>query len=247
MENLTSATGGAGVRRESPGPGVRLLVMLAAAVLAAGLCDSVLRVVGTVYPTPEEVLSLPAVPTDEERASARAAQFGVDRGNAVVWMSITGAVLGSALAVAVGCLYGSGYRIAVGGVAGIVFGGALGCAAGTTAITISSSLTATLLGSASAVEHKFMMLHGSTWGLVGLGVGLACGLSRPQWQWKPVMTSTLVGGAAGGVAGVVFPVVAAIALPLVDSAQPIPPVGYARLVWIALASTFMGAGISRIG
>ncbi len=225
--------------------GVRGLTMIFSAVLAASLCYATVGFIGKVYPTPPELLNLGASPTDAERAAAMSAKLAADSGNATAWMGLTGAILGAVFALTIGWLRRAGARTALGIIAGIVAAGGLGCVAGNYAVAYHNGLTANMLGGTSTAEPQLMMMHGVSWGLIGLGVGLACGLSNPTIELKSVFVSMMIAGVTGGLAGVAFPLVAAVFTPLTDSSLPFPQRGPGLVIWMGLASVLIAAGQSR--
>ena len=226
-------------------PAVQIVGMVVAGAVAATICVFAISSVGDVYPIPQEVLNLGATPTEAERAAAGQAQRAADTGNAMVWLGMTGAILGGVLALSTGLLHRAGMKIALGTGVGILAGAGFGLLSGKLAVAQFSSIKATLLGATSNAEQQFMMMHGMTWGLIGLGVGLGCGLGRRTIDARAIVTSMVVAGVLGGVAGGVFPIVLGVAAPLVTSAAPIAAPGTAQSIWIGLAAMLMGAGLGR--
>lgn len=219
--------------------------MVVAGAVAAAICVFAISSVGDIYPIPQEVLNLGAAPTEAERAAAGQAQRAVDTGNAMVWLGMTGAILGGVLALSTGLLHRAGMKTALGTAVGILAGAGFGLLSGKLAVAHFASIKATLLGATSNAEQQFMMMHGMTWGLIGFGVGLGCGLSRDTIDVRSIVTSIVVAGILGGVAGGVFPIVLGVAAPLVTSAAPIAAPGIAQSIWIGLAAVLMGGGLGR--
>ncbi|MFY9252535.1 MAG: hypothetical protein WAO83_03705 [Fuerstiella sp.] len=202
---------------------------------------------GSPYPTPSELLNLGAAPTEEERAIAMSAKLAADQGNAMVWLGIAGAILGSIIAATISWFSHDGKsKLVLSVLAGAIFGAGAGCLSSYLSFPYHQSIsTSTLIGS-SGREHSTMIMHAMTWGIIGLGVGAACGLSSGNSNMlKSVFTSMLVAGVMGSLAGFVFPLVAAIAVPLADTSLPLPPEGAGRCLWLGLASVFMAGGLSR--
>jgi hypothetical protein len=226
-------------------PAIRVIGMILGSIAATAVCYSVVVGIGEVYPTPPEVLNLGGRPTEAELAAARAAQRVVDSGNAMVWLGICGAVLGGILSLSNGLLKRAGSRAAIGALAGMIAGGGVGALSGKLAVTYHASVSATLLGATSNAEQQFMMMHGVTWGLIGLGVGLGCGLSRRTFDAKHVILLISVAGVSGCVAGGVYPIISGVTAPLVSSALPVAPAGVARLIWMGLASSLIAIGVGR--
>ncbi len=226
-------------------PTIRVIGMILGSIAATAVCYSVVAGIGEVYPTPPEVLNLGGRPTEAELAAARAAQRVASSGNAMVWLGICGAVLGGILSLSNGLLQRAGAKALIGAVTGIIAGGGLGALSGKLAIAYHASVSATLLGATSNAEQQFMMMHGMTWGLIGLGVGLGCGLSRRTVDAKQVILLIIVAGVMGCVAGGVYPIIAGVAAPLVSSALPVAPAGVSRAIWMGLASSLIAIGVGR--
>jgi hypothetical protein len=231
-------------------PAIRVFGMILAAVVATAVCYTAVAGVGEVYPTPPEVLSLGGRPTEAELAAASTAQRAADTGNAMVCLGVCGAILGGVLSLSIGRLKRAGSKAAIGVVVGILAGAGLGLLSGKLAVSYHASVTATLhdensQGANSNSEQQSMMMHGMTWGLIGVGVGLGCGLSHRTIDAKQVILLIIVAGTMGCVAGGVYPIVAGVADPLASSAIPIAPTGLARAIWIGLASLLMAIGVGR--
>lgn len=230
---------------KTPGPIATTLIMSVTGVVAAVVCYFAINAVGVTYPTPESLMNLGATPTPEERATAMADQLIADVGNGTVWLGVCGAILGGLLALTIGLLQGKGARSLIGAIAGCIVAGGLGCLAGSLTVNYHDSLIMTTISGSSDSEMKFMMMHAIPWGLIGLGVGLACGINGAELSLKSFAVSTIVAGIAGCVAGAAFPFAIAIAAPLVESSMPIPRVGTGRMIWVGIASLFIAAGVSR--
>jgi hypothetical protein len=221
------------------------ILMILASVIAAGLGYAVASGVGNVYPTPPELLNLGAAPTDEERAIAMAAKLKADQANAMIMLGIVGAVWGTILSACAGWLRSVGKRTFIACLTTAAVAGGLGVVAGNVVLTYHGSISMSLFTNPDGAEQKVMMMHGLTWALIGLGLGLGCSIASTNINAKSVCVSTLVGGIMGGLAGIMFPFAIALAAPLIDASLPIPPAGMAQIIWIGLASLFVGGGLSR--
>jgi hypothetical protein len=226
--------------------GVRIPVMLVAAAIAAAASLAAIERVGEVYQVPDEIKNQGGNLSAEAQAAANAANFAALSGNATLWLGISGAILAGLLALTTGLLRRAGARSLAGLAAGIVLGAGAGALAGYLAVSVHGSMLAAKTGN-DLPEHQVMMLHGLTWGLVGLGVGLACGLSGPRFSGKSLVMTLLVGGVMGCLGGVAFSIVAGVAAPLANSSLPIPEAGSGRMIWIGLSSVLMGLGLGRQG
>jgi len=219
--------------------------MIIAGGVATALCSGAIAAVGEIYPTPPEVLNLGGSPTEAERTAAAVAQRAVNAGNAMVWLGTSGAILAGVLALGSGLTQRAGLNTAVGVLVGILAGGGLGVLAGKLAVSYHASIAATLIGATSKAEQQFMAMHGMTWGLIGLGTGLGCGLSRQSIEAKSVIVSVIVAGVLGCIAGGVFPIILGVTVPLVSSATPIAAEGVGRVIWIGLTSILIAVGLGR--
>uniref|UniRef100_A0A7C2K0N7 Uncharacterized protein n=1 Tax=Schlesneria paludicola TaxID=360056 RepID=A0A7C2K0N7_9PLAN len=226
--------------------GLRILVMIVVAGLAAGLSSVAIQRTGEVFAMPEKFASFSGgnISTEDQQAADRA-RSEQTRQNTTVWVGLAGAILGGLCALATGCLQRAGKRIAVGLLAGLVLGGGLGAAAGFESVTLFQSFKASLAGQADIPEHLVMLMHGVTWGLIGGGIGLAAGLCAPRLRVQSVLTAGLVGGLLGCVGGAAFPLVCGVAAPLANTALPLPEAGTERLIWLGFPSVLVGIGLGR--
>ena len=103
-------------------------------------------------------------------------------------------------------------------------------------------------GATSPAEQIILLMHGATWLIVGLGIGLGIALGRRQ-PGRSRIESTVVTGLVGMVGGCLFPIVAGILFPAVNSSWPVPafePTA-GRIMWLSLPSVLMGLTIGRNG
>lgn len=227
------------------GTALRLTAMLGAAFLATCVCYFALSSIGTVYPTPPEIINLGAAPTPEEFAAANAAKLKADSGNAMIWLGTAGAIIGALLALTSGLLRRSGVRTLLSVAAGILFGGGMGYLAGKIAVQTHTTISQAIIGGTSTAETKFMMMHGVTWLMIGLGVGLACELGKRAITIKSAAIALLMGGVMGGIAGIGFPLIVAIAAPLLDSSLPVPAIGTGIVVFAGLGAVLISIGVDQ--
>lgn len=226
-------------------PVARLFVMIVVGVVASLISFFAVGAIGTVYPTAIELMNLGAAPTDEERATAMAAQLAVNQGNAQIQLGAIGAILGAIIPLALGWLRGAKAKTAIGVITGIVVAGGLGYLAGNRAVGWNDGFTANLIGNKSDYELDFMTMHAVTWALIGLGVGLGCALGSPVVNGKSVCVSIAIAGIMGALGGALFPLGVAVVAPLADSSLPIPAEGMGRQLWIGLGAVLMSIGVSR--
>lgn len=225
--------------------GVRILATICGALIATATCYFTLAATGNIYPTPPEVLSLGAAPTPEEYTAASSAQLTADTGNAVVWFGLIGAIIAAVFALMSGLVRRSGTRVILAVCSGIILGGGMGWLAATVAVQSYATISTELVGATSGAETKFMVMHGITMLLFGLAAGLACELGNRFVTLKSAFTALVIGGIMGGVAGIGFPLLVAIADPLLDSSRPVPAIGTGLIVFVGLGSLLIGIGVDQ--
>lgn len=226
-------------------PLVRLVGMVIGGLAATGISYAVVASVGELHHLPPELLAPTGTPTPEELDAIDAAGVVAETQNAMGWLAITGAIFGGVLTLVSGLLRRAGKGIAIGIVAAILAAGGLGYLSGNLAVSNFEASKPPNSDNALSPEHRTMLMHGISWGLIGLGVGVGCGLARPKIEPKPILVSVLVAGVMGCVAGGVFPIVLGVAAPLESSINPVPISGVGRIVWMGLASLLIAAGLGR--
>ena len=84
------------------------------------------------------------------------------------------------------------------------------------------------------------------WLICGIGVGSGIALGGPI-PWKARLESTVIVGLVGMVGGCLFPIVAGIFFPAVNSTGPIPLVDpiAGRILWLSLPAVLMGLVIGK--
>lgn len=226
-------------------PVIRLVGMTVACAVATGISYAAVTSVRELYQVPQELLAPTGMPSPEELDAIAAAQVVDDTRNAIAWMGITGAILGGMLTLVSGLLRRAGKGIAIGMVAAILAAGGLSYLSGNLAVSRFEASKVPANDNALSPEHNTMIMHGISWGLIGLGVGVGCGLARPKIEARPVLVSVLVAGVMGCVAGGVFPIVLGVAAPLESSINPVPISEVGRMVWMGLSSLLIAAGLGR--
>ncbi|MCA9070657.1 MAG: hypothetical protein KDA84_17120, partial [Planctomycetaceae bacterium] len=94
------------------------------------------------------------------------------------------------------------------------------------------------------VTLQTSVVHGVMWVLVGLGVGIACGLlAAPRLKSIGKATITLVG--TGIVVGLFYPFLAAVFFPNDRSDWTVPDGFGNRIFWAMLASLLFSIAVGR--
>jgi hypothetical protein len=203
--------------------------------------------IGEVFQLPPEIarLGIGGIPGMEDQKKIAAGNLVLFYKHAALWLGTTGVLVAGLSGLALGLIRRSRKAILMATVGGVVFGGALGAAAGGLAVYIDQQFAAGLKqGPLTISEQQMMLMHGTTWLLVGLGVGLGTSLGTP---WKRAAGSILISGTAGALGGALYPIVASVTMPLVDASWPIPAGDANRLLWLGLPCTIIGLAIGRRG
>lgn len=188
-----------------------------------------------VFTVPSELADI-EMPNSRQAAELRAAELKADLSNSIFVVGWIGALLGGAMTVGEAWARRS-WRLALAGVTGCTLGGALvGALAGWVGHSVYHLLvdpfegTTDLRGTVFVQVAMLAVLGGG----VGLLLGSAIGFARSIW------TRLLAGVLAGTFAGMVYPVVTAYFLPAVHTDYVIPRGGTGALLWLVLASLFLG-------
>ncbi|HIE99855.1 MAG TPA: hypothetical protein EYG03_30815 [Planctomycetes bacterium] len=96
---------------------------------------------------------------------------------------------------------------------------------------------------------RTIIVQGTMFGLVGLGVGAGVGLAVTLPMFGPRLLSTCIaGGTLGGLlAGLIFPFAASVFLPNARTEVLMPDPGVSRLLWLALASCAIVLPLTGMG
>lgn len=205
--------------------------------------------IGPVFALPPDLagLAFGAVPPPEVAARLRAETFLMNLKNAAVWMSVSAAVPGTLLAVAVFSVRRTRYSLVRIIPATLLGGAVFGALAGCVAIYFDSIARMQMDPSAtSPPEHFVLLTHSLAWLTAGLGIGfgIAFGTARPFGKG---IEFAIVVGLAAMVGGCLYPIVSGIFFPAINSAFPIPHPDppTARLIWLSLPAAMMGLAAGR--
>lgn len=228
----------------------RALVLGAVGLAAAGLAHLAISGIGEVFQLPPELAALgvggPPGPEDQQRISA--ANLVNRYWHSAFWVGATGAIFAGVFGLTLGMFRRSRSSILAGLTGGVVLGGLFGAAAGLLAVYIDRLLQTNVPeGQLTVPEHMLFVLHAATWTLVGLGIGLGTGLGAATNRWRTAAASMLVAGAAGLLGGVLYPILAGVALPLADTSKAVPEEIWNRLLWLGLPSVLIGLALGRKG
>ena len=241
----------------SPGelPGKPAGSLIHSAIVAAfGLAGAfaawkLMAVIGPVFALPPDLagLAFGAAPPPEVAARLVAETFLMNLKNAAVWMSVSGAVLGTLLGVALFAVQRPRHSLVRLIPATLIGGAFFGALAGCVAIYSDSFARMKMdPGAISPPEHFVLLTHSLTWLTAGLGIGLGLALGTRKRPGK-IVESAVVVALAAMIGGCLYPIVAGILFPAVNSAFPVPhpdPTA-ARIIWLSLPAALMGLAAGR--
>ncbi len=241
--------------RPSPVKKFHVVIRTVAAAVMGGVgailaWQAILRI-GDVFVLPADLagLAFGSKPSPENQGRLAAATLSLNIKNAATWMGTAGAILGILLAMLICLSRRSGYA-GIRMIFSTMTAGALfGAIAGTVAIWIDSVARKNMAtGATSPAEYIALSMHSATWLIVGLGIGFGIAFGgRPTGESR--LKFALVIGLAAMVGGCIFPIVAGILFPAVNSSQPIPYLepNAGRILWLSVPSVLMGLAVGRNG
>ena len=163
-----------------------------------------------------------------------------DYRNAALVVAISGAILGGLT----GGLCGGIRRKTFGLLAGLVTGALFGAAAGYGGGWASKEIQVRFPITSMDELLRSMMMHATAWGAVGLGTGLAVGVSSRSP--KQFIGNALMIAVVAGLAGAIFPFLAMYFFPAARTARPIPSETDATIFWVALTGGLLGLTAGRL-
>ena len=237
---IGSAPPAAAARRQdgfAAGPLAWLLVALAAGAVAWVLLETF----DPVFAVPEHLANLPTPAPVEDLIALEMASRKAETRNAILFVGILGAAVGGSLAVGEGVARRSGRAVLTAALAATAVAAAFGC-------------LAALAGHAVFDYHrplqdlsplaKTIRTQGAMLATLGAGIGLAVGLF--SGSWRTGLTCLAGGLLAGVLAGMVYPMLAAVFLPGVATELVVPLGAVDRLLWIAVIAGLAAAIISSV-
>jgi len=227
----------------------RLAFAAFSGVLGALLSWKVIAVIGEVVVLPTDLagLGFGSVPSPEDQARLVSATLNMNIKNAAIWMGAVGAIFGAAFSLVVCAARRTGISIIRMMFVTTVSGALFGTIAGAVGIWIQMIARQNMEpGATSSPEQIILFMHSTIWLICGLGIGLGIALGGPM-SWRTRLESTIVIGLVGMVGGCLFPIVAGIFFPAVNSTGPIPLVdpSAGRILWLTLPAVFMGLAIGK--
>ncbi|MCC6508792.1 MAG: hypothetical protein IT423_06775 [Pirellulaceae bacterium] len=214
-------------------------LLLVAVIIGSLAGVAVVMPLDPVITMPNELGSMPLVPSPEYMAKYNAAYSTMSIGNSAINFSLIGAAIGTACAliVAAGASAVSRLMMALFSLLGGATGGALAGMLIANASTTQGRLT--VAGIALDPMLQAVLFQTVGWGGIGIGLGLALAHSK-----KLPLSSGLVGGLLGALAAaVVHAVIGSIAFPSSGLVDLLPPNTLERLLWATYCGAALGTGL----
>lgn len=208
-------------------PTPKLWASLAVALVAGAIAWGLLQAGDPVFKVPPEY-HVPNIGAPAEKLAAlQAAVNRTNLKNAMLYLATFGALEALALAALP-------YRV-TGAAIALPIGLALGALAGWIGTLIRA---AWVPPDGQADVTQTVLVQGLTLAAFGMGVGLAYGAAGRSLR---VLLPALVGGlAAGGLAGVLYPIGLSVAMPAVNTEPLVPLEPISRLIWFGLVAGLLG-------
>ncbi|MEJ7592332.1 MAG: hypothetical protein WKF77_12345 [Planctomycetaceae bacterium] len=230
---------------------IRTLSTALAGIACALLSWKAIELIGEVFVLPPDLAALASgqAPPPDVQAKVAAVTRDIDIKNAAIWMGTAGAILGILFGLTL-CLCRRLGLSSIRMILVMVVSGTLsGAVAGVAGYWINAVSRQNMAAGATSPPEQFTLLvHSATWMIVGLGIGMGIAMGGRR-SGRSRIESMVVIGLVGMVGGCLFPIVAGILLPTVNSTWPIPPLEPAagRILWLSLPSVLMGLAIGRNG
>jgi hypothetical protein len=216
--------------------------------LAAFIAHSAISRMANVFELPTELAALGRgqIPGPEDQRRIMAGQLVVFAKHSALWLGTAGLLLGGAIGLVLGLFRRSAGSVWRGAIGGALVGGLFGSAAGPLAVYLERHMTSRLASNQSGLsDHQLLLMHASTWLVVGLGVGLGVGCGARERRGRSAAAAMFTAGVAGLIGGVLYLFLAGVAVPLADPSVPVPEGGMNRLLWLGLPSVLIGLTLGR--
>lgn len=173
--------------------------------------------------------------TPEEELRLGRAEMDKTLKNTALSLGIFGAIVAAFIGGVEGVLRRRILAALTGVVVGVLAGGGFGVLGGLADASIYDRLQP------EGIDPTYLaiMMHGAAFVLAGLGVGVAAAVGARQWS------KIFVIAAAGLVAGSLFPIVAAVILPVPNADVPLPVEPELLGLWMLLPAGLMGLAAGR--
>ncbi|MEO2033136.1 MAG: hypothetical protein ABGZ35_13725 [Planctomycetaceae bacterium] len=222
----------------SPIPGLFLSAIVTLLVWGA------LEVMPPVFELPEHLRELSGNAPEAQQKERMEASLAASNRNAAVSLGLLASALGLFLTIAEVKFRRQGLRAIWAGPLAILIAGVFAVGGG----VLGGMLTASSVLPEDPLART-ILVQGTMFGLVGLGVGSGVGLAVTLPTFRPRLLATcFAGGMLGGLlAGLVFPFAASVLLPIARTEVLMPDPGVSRLLWLALASSAIVLPLTGMG
>ena len=219
-----------------------------AGLILAGLVTllvwGVLQIMPPVFQLPEHLRELSGNAPEAQQNELMEASVATSNKNATLSLGLLASTLGLCLTIAEMKFRRQGLRAIWAGPLAILIAGVLGVGGGV--------LGGMLAGSSALPEDplaRTIVVQGTMFGFVGLGVGSGVGLAVTLPSFRPrLLTTCFAGGLLGGLlAGLIFPFAASFLLPNARTEVLMPDPGVSRLLWLTLASSAIVLTLTGMG
>ena len=168
--------------------------------------------------------------------------------HAALWIGTAGAISGVLFGFALGLMRHSRTSILTSTLGGLLVGGMFAAGAGLAANCVGENIVSRVrMEKIDVPAHFAMLLHGTTWLIVGLGIGLGTGLGAVKNRLRFAIGSMFIAGIAGAAGGAFYPFVASVALPFADPSLTIAEGSANSLIWLGMPLLFIGLTLGRRG
>ncbi|WP_010582092.1 hypothetical protein [Schlesneria paludicola] len=220
--------------------------------IAAILADVAILKIGRVFEFSEELLIVKVSEGRNQSPEVMQRFYEglaiLDYKHAALWIGTAGAMSGLLFGLALGLMRQSRGSLVRGAIGGMVLGGVLSACGGLAGNGVGENIVSRIRMEKIEVPVQYaMLLHGTTWLIVGLGIGLGTGLGARTNRVRFAIGSMFLGGIAGAAAGAFYPFLASVAMPFADPSLTIPEGDANRVIWLGLPLVFVGLTLGRRG
>lgn len=170
----------------------------------------------------------------------------LDYKHAALWIGTAGTIVAVLYGLTLGMLRQSWASILAGAFGGLLAGCLFSTGAGIMANYLSENVLSPIRLEKTEVPLTYiMLLHGTTWFIIGLGIGLGTGLGATANRFAFAIRSMFICGIAGAAAGAFYPFFVSAVMPLVNPSLTVPEENLNRFVWIGLPVICIGFTLGR--
>lgn len=248
---MTESSAVANPTASSPGEksaGRRVATFAVIGLVAAALGVMTIIGIGEQFRLPKELVALGigGPPGPDAQARIVAGNTVLKYKHFALWFGAVGAVWGVVFGLAK-TLAGSGSANRGRAVAaGLIFGGLVGVGSGLASNTVDIWIQKNVPpGQLSPPEHMPFLLHGVTWLIMGLAVGIGVAAGSASKKAADVVGGSLSIAMAAALGGILYPLLTAFVLPTADVTQSLPEHLSGKCLWMGLPAVLIGMAVGR--